>query len=49
VRVVVRKQDAGPGKVGARPGDSHVQWLRVLEHFASVREIRTGVSRYDGP
>jgi hypothetical protein len=44
-------------KPGARPGDNHVSWLQVpnvtggalaaLEHFASVRENRTGVSRYN--
>ena len=44
-------------KPGARPGDNHVSWLQVpnvtggalaaLEHFATVRENRTGVSRYN--
>ena len=44
-------------KPGARPGDNHVAWLQVpnvsaavlsaLEHLASVRENRTGVSRYN--
>lgn len=44
-------------KAGARPGDNHVSWLQVpnvtpavlaaLEHLASVRENRTGVSRYN--
>ena len=42
---------------GARPGDNHVAWLQVpnvtggalsaLEHLATVRENRTGVSRYN--
>ena len=44
-------------KPGARPGDNHVAWLQVpnvsgavlsaLEHLATVRENRTGVSRYN--
>jgi hypothetical protein len=44
-------------KPGARPSDNHVTWLQVpnvtggalaaLEHFATVRENRTGVSRYN--
>ena len=44
-------------RAGARPGDNHVAWLQVpnvtagaltaLEHLASVRENRTGVSRYN--
>jgi hypothetical protein len=44
-------------KPGARPGDNHVSWLQVpnvtggalaaLEHFSTVRENRTGVSRYN--
>ncbi|MBY0320952.1 MAG: hypothetical protein K2X72_19675 [Reyranella sp.] len=44
-------------RAGARPGDNHVAWLQVpnvtagaltaLEHFAGVRENRTGVSRYN--
>ena len=44
-------------KAGARPGDNHVTWLQVpnvsgavlsaLEHLATVRENRTGVSRYN--
>lgn len=44
-------------KAGARPGDNHVSWLQVpnvsggvlaaLEHLATVRENRTGVSRYN--
>jgi hypothetical protein len=44
-------------KSGARPGDNHVAWLQVpnvtgavlsaLEHLATVRENRTGVSRYN--
>lgn len=44
-------------KPGARPADNHVTWLQVpdisggalraLEHFATVRENRTGVSRYN--
>ena len=44
-------------KAGARPGDNHIAWLQVpsvtgaalsaLEHLATVRENRTGVSRYN--
>ncbi len=44
-------------KPGARPGDNHVAWLQVpnvsgavlsaLEHLSTVRENRTGVSRYN--
>ena len=44
-------------RAGARPGDNHVAWLQVpnvtggaltaLEHLATVRENRTGVSRYN--
>lgn len=44
-------------RAGARPGDNHVAWLQVpnvtagaltaLEHLASVRENRTGVTRYN--
>ena len=44
-------------KHGARPGDNHVSWLQVpnvtggalaaMQHFATVRENRTGVSRYN--
>ncbi|MFZ5784095.1 MAG: portal protein [Pseudomonadota bacterium] len=44
-------------RAGARPGDAHVAWLQVpnvtagaltaLEHLATVRENRTGVSRYN--
>ena len=44
-------------KPGARPSDNHVTWLQVpnvttgalaaLEHFATVRENRTGVTRYN--
>jgi hypothetical protein len=44
-------------RAGARPGDDHVAWLQVpnvtagaltaLEHLASVRENRTGVTRYN--
>src|SRR4029453_4666225 len=44
-------------KPGARPGDNHVAWLQVpnvtgavlsaLEHLATARETRTGVSRYN--
>lgn len=44
-------------KPGARPGDNHVAWLQVpsvtgnvlsaLEHLATVKENRTGVSRYN--
>lgn len=44
-------------QAGARPGDNHVAWLQVpnvtagaltaLEHLASVRENRTGISRYN--
>jgi hypothetical protein len=44
-------------KPGARPGDNHVAWMQVpnvtgpvlaaLEHLATVRENRTGVSRYN--
>lgn len=44
-------------KAGARPDASHVAWLQVpnvtgpalqaLEHLATVRENRTGVSRYN--
>jgi hypothetical protein len=44
-------------KAGERPGDDHIAWLQVpnvtagaltaLEYLASVRENRTGVSRYN--
>jgi hypothetical protein len=44
-------------KPGAKPGDNHVAWLQVpsitanvlaaLEHQATVKENRTGVSRYN--
>lgn len=44
-------------RAGAKPGDNHITWLQVpnvtggaltaLEHLATVRENRTGVSRYN--